>query len=652
MSRLALAAAGLVIALTCAACDRSPGEQPATPAATASPTAPPTARADMERMLRDDLEAARHRGDGGGRVRLLDGGDAVARRPGRWHFEFETGPEGIEENGLIFFQVSPFWDWSSPQAAEPAAPGFTTVTTDAEGVDLDVGAFGEGLLGMRVTGARLRPGTRVEIVYGAGEAGAVADRYAERDSVFWFAVDADGDGVRKLLGDCPAIDVAPGEAAQMVAHWPSVARPGDQVRLTLAILDAAGSTGLPVTGDVTVVDPPSGIVPPTVISLSASDLGRLTVSIGVAEPGVYRLHLRGPGGLEAETNPLQVADAAPRVLWADLHGHSNFSDGTGVPDEYFRYARDVAGLDVVALTDHDHWGMRFLDATPALWEDILATAARFHEPGRFVTLPGYEWTSWLYGHRHVLYFDDGPYELLSSLEPRFAHPTALWRALTGRDALTIAHHSAGGPVATDWTIAPDPRLEPVTEVVSVHGSSEAADSPSRIYRAIEGNYVRDALARGYRLGFIGSGDGHDGHPGLTHLAGPTGGLAAIVADENTRPAVLEALRARRVYATSGARIVLRFTIDGVPMGAGMSPGGPDTTHQAVVQVLGTAPLARLDLVRTGEVIGQLRDAEGSDTLASFEIPALHAGDYVYVRVVQQDGALAWSSPIFVDAPAP
>ena len=648
MSRLALAAAGLVIAIACAACDRRPGEERDGPSA----AVPPTARPDMERMLRDDLEAPRHRGDGGGRVRLVEGENAVARRPGRWHFEFETGPEGIEENGLLFFQVSPFWDWSSPQVEEPAAPGFTTVTTDAKNVDLDVGTFGEGLLGMRVTGARLPPGTRVEIVYGAGEAGAIADRYAERDSVFWFAVDADGDGVRKLLGDCPAIDVAPGAAAQMVAHWPSVARPGERVRLTLAILDAAGNAGLPITGDVTVVDPPSGIDVPAAIHLSPADLGRLAVSIGVAEGGVYRLHLRGPGGLEAETNPLQVADAAPRVLWADLHGHSNFSDGTGVPEDYFRYARDVAGLDVVALTDHDHWGMRFLDATPKQWKDILATAARFHEPGRFVTLPGYEWTSWIYGHRHVLYFDDGPYDLLSSIEPRFAHPTALWRALAGRDALTVAHHSAGGPVATDWTIAPDPRLEPVTEVVSVHGSSEAADSPSRIYRPIEGNYVRDALARGYRLGFIGSGDSHDGHPGLTHLAGPTGGLAAIVAEENTRPAVLEALRARRVYATSGARIVLRFTIDGVPMGASVPPGGPEATHQAVVQVLGTAPLVRLDLVRSGDVIGQFRDAEGNNTLASFEIPPLRAGDYVYVRVVQQDGALAWSSPIFVDDPAP
>jgi hypothetical protein len=376
------------------------------------------------------------------------------------------------------------------------------------------------------------------------------------------------------------------------------------------------------------------------------------VPIVVSEPGVYRLHVRGPDGLEAETNPLQVADTAPRVRWADLHGPSNLSDGTGTPEDYFLYARDVAGLDVAVLTDHDHWGMRFLDATPPAWEEILASTARFHEPGRFVTLPGYEWTNWIYGHRHVLYFDDGPYEVFSSIDPRYEHPTGLWNALAGREALTVAHHSAGGPIATDWSIVPDPHFEPVTEIVSVHGSSEAADSPSRIYNAVEGNYVRDALARGYRLGFIGSGDSHDGHPGLVQLAGPVGGLAAIVTEDLTRAAVLEALRARRVYATSGARILLRFAVDGAPMGATIPVGQTEVPHQAVVQVLGTAPLARIDLIRSGEVVGQFRDVDGNDTLASFEIPPLRAGEYVYVRVLQEDGALAWSSPIFVDDAAP
>ena len=93
---------------------------------------------------------------------------------------------------------------------------------------------------------------------------------------------------------------------------------------------------------------------------------------------------------------------------------------------------------------------------------------------------------------------------LGTGEPDFDTPAELWDSLRGEPALTIAHHSAGGPIAVDWSFAPDPVLVPITEIVSVHGSSESLDSPGAIYSPVPGNFVRDVLARGYRLGFVGS----------------------------------------------------------------------------------------------------------------------------------------------------
>src|SRR5262249_50715256 len=138
--------------------------------------------------------------------------------------------------------------------------------------------------------------------------------------------------------------------------------------------------------------------------------------------------------------------------------------------------------------------------------------------------------------------------------------------------------------------------------VSVHGSSEAADSPSRIYDAVPGHYVRDALDRGYRLGFVGSGDTHDGHPGLGQLATGTGGVAAILSDECTREGVLAAMRARRTYATSGPRIILRFSVDSTPMGGTLPPAPAGALHALAIRAIGTAPIDRIDLVRSGRVI--------------------------------------------------
>jgi hypothetical protein len=262
-----------------------------------------------------------------------------------------------------------------------------------------------------------------------------------------------------------------------------------------------------------------------------------------------------------------------------------------------------------------------------------------------VTFLGFEWTSWIHGHRHVLYpADEG--EVLSSIDPRYDAPEELWDALRGSGALTIAHHSAGEPIATNWSIRPDPTLEPVTEIVSVHGSSEAVDSPGLVPGAIPGNTVRDALDRGYRLGFIGSGDGHDGHPGLAHLASHSGGVAAILSEEVTREAVLQALRERRVYATNGPRILLRVSLGGRRMGSIVE--APETTEELRLLVVSPAPIDRIEIIRSGQVVEAMAGELRREIQLRGEIRDLGSGEYLYVRVSQEDGGMAWSSPFFVD----
>jgi hypothetical protein len=519
------------------------------------------------------------------------------------------------------------------------------VEPSADDVVLDVATLDQQLLGITVTGRALASGERIRIVYGDGELGATADRYAEGASRFWIAVDGDGDGVRAFLADSPSVPVGPGSPAQLIVTAPTIARPGEEIRVTVAVLDEAGNAGIPVEGEVVFDEVPEGLELPTRVSLAPGDGGHATVTGVAREPGLYRLAATGPEGLSAEANPLLVTVDGPRVLWADLHGHSALSDGTGTVQDYFRYARDVAALDVVALTDHDHWGILPLDERPEIFARILREARAFHVPGRFVTLPGYEWTSWIHGHRHVLGFGD-EVPLLSSLDPAYESPQQLWRALEGRPVLTFAHHSAGGPIPTNWEIPPDPRFEPVTEIVSVHGSSEALDSPRVIYSPVPGNFVRDVLDRGYELGFIGSGDSHDGHPGLAHLAAPSGGLAAILSEERTREGVLEALRARRVYATSGPRILLRTALGPHRMGSVVSVPDEGVTDELFISVVAPGALERVDLIRSGAVADSIDLESRRDVALHRTVEQLRAGEYLYVRAVQEDGFAAWSSPIF------
>ncbi len=609
---------------------------------------------ELVESLRESLAATPHASDGGGRAWLEqlpgDPDFAVAGMPGRFRLIYEIGEEGIAVGGLIYFQVSPFWEWSTPQVDVPELEGYTTVSPSHADIELDANTIDHQLLALRVSGRALRAGDQITLVYGAGPAGALADALAEKNSRFWFAIDGDGDGFRVFLKDSPGIDVLSAPPSQLRVTLPSVVRPGRPFRITVAALDPRANTGYPYEGRIALTAAPAEIELELAesVTLVGSDRGRKTFEAIARETGVVRVRAQSEDGIVGESNPMLVSPDAQNLFWADLHGHTSLSDGTGTLEDYFTYARDVSALDVVAITDHDHWGVLQMDQHPKLWEETKLQTRRFHRPGRFVTLLGYEWTNWIHGHRHVLYFEDEG-EIYSSISTDYETPTQLWDALRGKRALTFAHHSAGGVMPTNWEIPPDPVLEPVTEIASVHGSSEALDSPVVIYDPIPGNFVRDVLDRGYRFGFVGSGDSHDGHPGLAHLNTESGGLAAIVTDTLTRASVLAALRARRVYATNGPRIILRTALDQYPMGSAIpKPEGGSYDGELFVQIIAETPLERIDLIRSGELV----DSKPLDALLEIsltrEIEGLVSGEYLYVRAVQLDSGAAWSSPIYVE----
>lgn len=613
---------------------------------------PLTAQPATYVALRDQKQAVFHPSDGGGRAWLARPDQATVRagRPGRFELVYEAGPLGIAAGGSLYLQVSPFWGWhDAPQVRDERAPGYTLVETDAAGLELATEELGD-LLRIEIGGRALAAGERVRMTYGAGELGARSDSYAERGERLWVAVDGDGDGRRKVLPDSPRFDVLPREPARLFLTLPSTARPGDRVRLVVAVLDAALNTGVDVEAELRFEAWPSelGIEPD--VAFAAGAEGRASLEIGPVERGVHTItasvELADGRVLTGASNPLKVGSSGPLIRWGDLHGHTNYSDGTGLPEDYFVYARDVAGLDVVALTDHDDWGLLPMSEHPYMWAENQELVRRFHDPGRFVTLLGFEWTNWIHGHRHVLYFENEG-EVLSSLDERYDTPTELWAALRGRAALTVPHHPAGLPVPIDWTIPPDPDLEPVVEVTSVHGTSEAEDAPLRVRGALRGNFVRDAIARGYRYGIIGSGDSHDGHPGLTFYTPHyfNGGLVAFLTEDLTRAGVHSALTERRVYATNGPRIVLRFALAGAPMGRAVEACEAADLY---VYALGTAPLERIDVVRSGAITATLPCDGEREVEVSASLDDLRAGEFVYVRVEQDDGGLAWSSPVFID----
>ena len=73
---------------------------------------------------------------------------------------------------------------------------------------------------------------------------------------------------------------------------------------------------------------------------------------------------------------------------------------------------------------------------------------------------------------------------------------------------------------------------------------------------------------------------------------------------------------------------------------------PTRDHTLRIRYEGTARVERIDVIRSG----QIATLEGPHTMSlelERTIPPLQPGEFHYVRIIEEKGGVAWSSPIFV-----
>ncbi|MBI2922006.1 MAG: DUF3604 domain-containing protein [Planctomycetes bacterium] len=392
---------------------------------------------------------------------------------------------------------------------------------------------------------------------------------------------------------------------------------------------------------------------------------------------------------------LAVRSAAEEttIYWGDLHAHTMHSDDAfalgnrvGAPGA-LRYARDTAHLDFVALTDHGEF------LTEDEWSNIQAAVNRFNVPGEFVTLVAFEWTNEGGkdggGHKNVYFRSDAaPARAIGAFPTRYGSPvvtipTDLWTALAPYACFTVPHHPAKGEagpgevnMSTDWSYV-NAAKQTVVEIYSKHGNSERPGCEEPVADFVDEGSVRSALLRwfesgdpGYKLGIIGSTDDHLSRPGsvaelpenVIPKEGPyTGGLVAVMAAAKTREAIFDAILARRVYATSGARIALSFkatagSSEAIMGGTQTMPASSPLTLSVAATGDGGLAIARIELIR-GKTGGE-EVVAATDSLATLEFTDLVTERAYYrvkvfqVETMRVDGVptkeRAWSSPIWVE----
>lgn len=333
------------------------------------------------------------------------------------------------------------------------------------------------------------------------------------------------------------------------------------------------------------------------------------------------------------------------IYFGDIHGHSNFSDGFPTVDEYYTNIRDVAKLDFGALADHDHGGVGKDPLWHGKWDIIRKKTAEYNEPGKFTTILAYERDSYPWYNNLVVYYNNYEGEMLRGEHAGEITRKELHSYLKREDLLLVPHDTGLlSPGADFFTL----ELEDMTPLIQVYsrGTHQERYEPEFLRNsACEGGYWQDALKRGARMGAMASSDDHDGNNGLIlddrDFLERYPGLTAVLAKENTLPAIFEALKARRCYALMGGKIKMDFRINGHYMGEEFSTNEDKTIYYKIEAdgIIDTVTVVKncrdyVIIQRTGEQV-------------FFDYSQENDTDVYYLRVRLMDGRLAWSSPIWV-----
>jgi hypothetical protein len=300
-----------------------------------------------------------------------------------------------------------------------------------------------------------------------------------------------------------------------------------------------------------------------------------------------------------------------QLLFGDIHNHCGISYAHGSLEDALNNARER--LDFVSITGHAHWpdmpepneqiqyiidfhkeGFAKLKQG---WPKMMATLREFNDEGKFVIFPGFEVHFCATGDRNMLYRD---------LAGEILYPDSLedlhhqLRELREQGVKVIAQpHHVGyrtGTRGIDWNTYRD-EFAPFVEMLSMHGCSESNENIKPFLHSMGPSdwesTIHYGLQQGHVFGFSGGTDHHSAHPGSYGH-----GMTGLWSDSGNREDIWQAFNHRRMFALTGDRMDLRFTVNGAPMGA-VIPNTPQRNLEFSLAAGG--PIDAVDILRNGEL---------------------------------------------------
>lgn len=418
--------------------------------------------------------------------------------------------------------------------------------------------------------------------------------------------------------------------------------------------------------------------------------------------GVYRMRLRArlDDGAEVEQEwPVAVgahrpppATLAPAQLLADtdrrqtggydvylgnLHSQTNHSDGGGAldqcdgaqspqsgaygPADAYAYAAQH-DLDFLMTSEHNHMydgsdstrADANADTARALFHDGLRQAEHWNAgANQLLAIYGQEWgTISKGGHINILnagallgWERNAAGDLLADEETPKNDYASLYTLMAGRGWFGQFNHPQkdqfafeGKPLA--WSADGDASMLLCEVMNSSAYSTNTSETETR--RSNFEATCNALLEAGYHLAFSSNQDNHCANWGSAYS-----NRTAVLLPRNTpltQNSLMEALQARRVYATMDKQAQLIFTANGHMMGARITNTGKVTLRLRYTSGSGREPAAVAIFHGVPGRNGKVATLASTQQRTITPLPGEH---FYYARVTQDDGKMLWSAPIWV-----
>ena len=470
---------------------------------------------------------------------------------------YTAGKYGVDDSGSMRICFRFASDQSKPQFEDPSGINFTTIVA-SNGAVLNFRYDAKGnvrpwdkTLYIKVVDGFLKQGDTITITFGetsAGSPGMRLQTFCEDSYEFHTLIDPIATFCYQPVQKQPHIKIIPGKPFRYLAITPSICKINENFNIRVKGEDMWGNPSdqceetFFLKSNLKI-----GNLPDT-ITLNRGNFTYVVKGLSISKPGTFSIKFYDKQGkFRFQTNPSRIEEKPNlKYYWADLHGQSEETIGTGSVEQYFKFARDFAFLDAVG-----HQGNDF-QMSNEFWTKLDNLCEKFDVENQFVTIPGYEWSgnTSLGGDRNVYFPTKGrkirrsSHALIndySDIASDCDTAKDLFDAFAANNEFDVICYAHCGGRYADIKFAHDPRFEKSVEVHSSWGTFEWL--------------VQDAFKLGYRVGIVANSDGHKGRPGASYpgagLFGAVGGLTCFLAGELKRTSLMDCMRKRRHYATTG-----------------------------------------------------------------------------------------------------